>query len=226
MATALLMRAGLCAAQEQPLESLDRLATVAENVLRQRLAQAAPDAQVRIMPLDPRLRLAACPRVQGFLPRSDNLLGMVTIGLNCPGPQPWQIYVTAQVRLLRPVVTAKRSLARGDQLTPEDLQLTPEDISQAPSGLFTDINAIVGRTVRRPLSPSSIITERDLEPDYAVSRGQRIEMMADIGHGFVTADGQALQNGRLGETIRARNLRSKKIIQGIVSGPGQIRVSQ
>jgi flagella basal body P-ring formation protein FlgA len=216
----------ICLAQQlPPQESLERLTKIAEDVLRQRLAQSAPDAEVHILPLDSRLRLPACPRVDGFLPRSDNLLGMVTIGLSCPGPQPWQIFATAQVRLIRPVVTAQRSLARGDKITPQDLQLTPEDISQTPSGTFADPKPLLGRTVRRPLTPSSIVTERDLEPDFAVSRGQRIEMMASIGHGFVTADGQALQDGRLGETIRARNLRSKKVVQGVVSGPGQIRIT-
>jgi flagella basal body P-ring formation protein FlgA len=189
------------------------------------LAKSAPDAQVRILPLDPRLRLPACSKIEGFLPRSDNLLGMVTIGLTCPGPQPWQIFATAQVRLVRPVVTVTRSLARGDKLAAEDLQLTPEDISQASAGLFTDPKSLLGRTMRRNLSPSSIITERDLEPDLAVSRGQRVEMMASLGNGFVTADGQALQDGRLGETIRIRNLRSKKIIDGVVSGPGQVRIA-
>ena len=215
----------LVLAQQHPLEPLENLSRIAEETLQQRLAKSAPDAQVRILPLDPRLRLPACSKIEGFLPRSDNLLGMVTIGLTCPGPQPWQIFATAQVRLIRPVVTVTRSLARGDKLASEDLQLTPEDISQAPAGLFTDPKSLLGRTVRRNLSPSSVVTERDLEPDLAVSRGQRVEMMASLGNGFVTADGQALQDGRLGETIRIRNLRSKKIIDGVVSGPGQVRIA-
>ena len=83
---------------------------------------------------------------------------------------------------------------------------------------------MVGRVVSRPLTALQAIREQDLErgpasqtgPDQRVviKRQDRVALVAKVGDLNISVRGEALQDGRIGQTIRVQNVESKSIVQG------------
>lgn len=57
-----------------------------------------------------------------------------------------------------------------------------------------------------------------------VKAKQRVTMTCKIGDLEVTAAGEAMADGRVGQPIKVTNLDSKKVVSGIVSGPGTVEI--
>jgi flagella basal body P-ring formation protein FlgA len=70
-----------------------------------------------------------------------------------------------------------------------------------------------------PITPLKSVAEPPL-----VKSQQRITMTVRLGDLIVSAQGDALQDGRRGQNIRVLNIDSKKVVVGTVSGPGTIDV--
>jgi len=58
-----------------------------------------------------------------------------------------------------------------------------------------------------------------------VKRREQVKMVARVGGVSIEAMGEALQDGRLGDTIRLRNIESNANIQGRVTRLGEVEIS-
>jgi flagella basal body P-ring formation protein FlgA len=58
----------------------------------------------------------------------------------------------------------------------------------------------------------------------AVTPGQKVKMSVTIGELRVTAMGLSLEEGKVGQMIRVRNVDSNKVLSARVSGPGTVEV--
>lgn len=183
------------------------------------------EIDVRIGRLDPRLRLSQCHLpLEPFLPPGANLDGNTSVGIRCQDHKPWSLYVAARIIKFADVYIAKRFLPRGRQLQADDFTLERRDISSQAVGYITDLDAIVGKMVRRPLRYNSVIPPNALYEPTLVKRGQQVTIVARHTGVNVRMKGKALKNGTEGEVIRVENLSSKRIIEGKVLSAGIVAV--
>jgi flagellar basal body P-ring formation protein FlgA len=78
-----------------------------------------------------------------------------------------------------------------------------------------------------PPAPAAGAPDAPAAPGLAaplVHRGERVQLSARIGAVIAQVEAEALQDGRLGEVIRVRNLHSGRVQQGRVLRPGQVEV--
>jgi hypothetical protein len=79
-----------------------------------------------------------------------------------------------------------------------------------------------------PERPETVVRVRNEEPaaegPVVIKSRDRVKMFARIGPAAVLAAGEAQQDGRLGQSIRLRNIDSSKIVTGRVLGPGTVEV--
>jgi len=107
--------------------------------------------------------------------------------------------------------------------------ITDDMLVEKPAGdgatTFADRAQIVGKVARRTLLPDHPIQPSALDDRPLVVSGRTID--ADYVDGSLTIKAKvvALQNGRLGDHIQARNTDSGKIIDGTVQADGGIRMS-
>ena len=134
-----------------------------------------------------------------------------------------EVPVTMVVRHFEEVVVAKRQIERGGVVTAEDLYLDRREVSRLNS-YYTSIDDVIGKrtgqTIRTLLviQPSHLTGQNADQPSEIVVRQRdMVTMIARPGGDlYVTAAGQALQNGKVGEMIRVRNVDSNTIILGRV----------
>ncbi|HUT02240.1 MAG TPA: flagellar basal body P-ring formation chaperone FlgA [Phycisphaerae bacterium] len=127
-------------------------------------------------------------------------------------------------RRMYPVRTAvaTRRVPAGAVLTKENLEI---QTSYEPKPADKDWKAPYGRLARQRLLPGTAIRPSmtaEKKPDLKIRRNQIVQLRVQ-GPGFrITGVGQALQEGRVGDVIKVRNVDSKRVITGLVAFDGSV----
>ena len=168
--------------------------------------------------------------------------GWKTVRVICRQENAWDIYVRTGYQSEAPAKADKspenleksdnldlmqrvivvRPVSRGDLLTREDLGL--QTLSRSGSGGFTDIDELVGRRAKKSLRTGLVVHDRHLQPDWMVHAKQSVSVVNNTGGIQVTTAGIALENGRLGDLVKVRNLSSNSILHGFVAGAKKISI--
>jgi flagellar basal body P-ring formation protein FlgA len=95
---------------------------------------------------------------------------------------------------------------------------------------------LLGRKAKRPLNAGEPILETDMENAnlqpkvktepvaLAIKAKQTVKIQLDTGKIRIQAQGEALQDGRIGDIIRVQNIDSKRIVLGRVVAPQSVEV--
>jgi flagella basal body P-ring formation protein FlgA len=182
--------------------------------------------EIEVNQLDPRLRMPMCDReLTASLESPARPLGRVTVKVRCEGASPWTVFVPAQVRLFREVVTATRPLRRLGVIEPEDVMLRERDISLISQGYLTSLDQAIGQKLTRPMVADQLVTLVNIEQAQVISKGDQVVITARSGTLSVRMPGEALSNGGLRDQIRVKNLNSQRVIKAQVIAPGQVEVA-
>ena len=182
--------------------------------------------EIEINRLDPRLRLPVCDKdLTTTLESPAEPIGRVTLRVRCDGSSPWTIFVPAQVRLYREVVTATRPLKRASVIGEYDVTLAERDVGLLNHGYLTSVQQAIGQKLTRPVRPDQELTPVYVEQAEVIRRGDQVVISAKTGTINVRMPGEALSDGALGRQINVRNQRSQRIIKARVTGPGQVEVA-
>lgn len=182
--------------------------------------------EIEVKQLDPRLRLPTCDKeLTASLESPARPVGRVTVKVRCDGTSPWTVFVPAQVRLFREVVTSTRPLKRAGIIEPADVILRERDISLINQGYLTSVDQAIGQKIVRPMVNDQVITLVHLEQAEVVRKGDQVVITARSGTLSVRMPGEALANGGLNQQIRVKNLNSQRVIKAQVMAPGQVEVA-
>jgi flagella basal body P-ring formation protein FlgA len=92
------------------------------------------------------------------------------------------------------------------------------------SGYLTSPEALIGQRLRQQLTAGRIITPQVLQADNIIRRGQSVTLIATAGGINVTMSGKSLMDGALNQRIRAENLSSGRVIEGIVRSREHVEI--
>ena len=209
------------------IQSHESIQTTAEAFIAETVSSShGRSPVVRAGSLDSRLRLKECDEpLEAFQPAGGRPLGNTTVGVRCPGTQPWTLYVPVKVSIHETVVVAARPLSKGMIVKEQDVKLLEKDLAKIRSGYFQDLSEVIGKQVSRTVSMGAAITTSVVKPQIQIKRGQQIRLVAG-SHGLkVQMAGEALADGATGEYIRVRNLSTQKIIEGVVQSATTVEVA-
>jgi flagella basal body P-ring formation protein FlgA len=71
----------------------------------------------------------------------------------------------------------------------------------------------------------TVIQKNHLRPLNIVKRGESIVLVASAGTMEVRMQGTAMSDASLGDRVRVKNLSSERVVEGVVDGPGVVRVT-
>lgn len=205
---------------EPPRESPQRLRAEAESFLLREARGLPGQITVEIGAVDGRLSLARCDFLQAFFPAGSRPWGSTTVGLRCPGTQPWTIYVPARVRVSGQYLIAARGLAPGQSLEAGDVVARVGDLTELPSGTLTELPQAQGMTVANRVAAGQPIRRDGLRAEKIVKNGQLVVLVAN-GQGFrVSSEGRALGDAAEGNLLHVRTA-SGTVVSGVVR-PGPL----
>lgn len=128
------------------------------------------------------------------------------------------------VEVKMPVPVLKKNLPKKSIVTEEDITFELRELSKLPHDVLLDKKSIIGKETRASLLAGTVLRASYLSEPLLIKRNQVVEIIARGKNFLVKAKGVALENGRLDELIRVKNISSKKIIQGKVTGEGLVEV--
>jgi flagella basal body P-ring formation protein FlgA len=82
----------------------------------------------------------------------------------------------------------------------------------------------VGKQARRALRAGQALHSADLGNPDLVQRDQAVTLVYDYDGIYLTVRAKALENGTAGDQVSVINPQSKRTVQGVVTGPGQVSV--
>jgi flagella basal body P-ring formation protein FlgA len=207
-------------------ESLERLVDVAREAVTANLPADGHEQRGSPRAPDPRLRLPRCAgRPEGFLAHPGQpLRTRQTVGVRCAIPAAWTVYLQVEVQTLGEVAVLRRAVARGERLMPGDVYLETRRIDQLPGGWFGGVDQLLSRRLLRHAGPGTVLTPAIVGHGRDIEKGQRVVLLA-AGSGIsVGMPGEALGDASRGDRIRVRNLRSDRIVEGIVRSEKVVEV--
>ena len=117
------------------------------------------------------------------------------------------------------VLTYARSLAAGEIVQPSDLVWSKA--AAGPTDAPSDAEAVIGQAARRALRVGAPVSAHDIGAAMVVRAGDTITVTYDADGVSLSLQGKAMAAGGVGDTITVQNTASKRIVQALVSGPGQ-----
>jgi flagella basal body P-ring formation protein FlgA len=180
---------------------------------------------VTVGALDSRLKLAACQRIEPYLPPGTRLWGKARIGLRCTqGERPWNVYLPITVHVYGQTLVASQPLTLGNTVQPGDLTYAEIDLAEDNSPAIVNETSAIGRVLTRSLAAGQGIRQSDLRVRQWFSAGDTVNVMAR-GKGFsVCGTGTALSPGLEGQAARVRT-DSGQIITGTPVAAREMEIS-
>jgi flagella basal body P-ring formation protein FlgA len=145
--------------------------------------------------------------------------------VRCPGADGWTLYVPVSVTRIGPVAVLTRSLPRGATLTEADFRVERRHLEAAGVQPFGAAQLPIGYELRQPLAAGATIGPQHVRPLMVVRRGAQVQLRAVTAGVTVRMQGQALADAAAGARVKARNLASNRVVEGIARPDGSIEVT-
>ena len=132
-------------------------------------------------------------------------------------------YVSFRVFKKSTLFMMKRVGKRGDILTASDI-VEKDTFLTGATAYPGSRDEIVGKKLRKDLPAGTVITSQVLEEQILVQTGEIVSVLVENQRLIVHTSGKALDRGRMGDTVRVKNLTSGKEIYGKVTGTSAVTV--
>jgi len=195
----------------------------AEQWLRDQYATPGSRVVAQAGTLDPRLQLTPCPvPLKAGLQEGTRLMPRMNVLVRCPQPDGWALRVPVQLQVYRQVLVIARPLQRGDGVRADDVRSEERDITRLGYGYVSDMHDLEGRTLSRALAAGNVLTPNALGGRTAVKAGDQVQLVSRLDGIEVRASGIALGGGDSGSRLRVRNGSSGKVVDAMVTAPGEV----
>lgn len=175
--------------------------------------------------LDARLKLAACQRVEPYLPAGTRLWGSSRLGLRClQGPTHWNVFMPVTVTAMGQAWVLRRDVSAGSVLQEEDLMAAEADWAAERSPVLVDKQEWVGHVATRLLATGQILREHMVRAPQVFQAGTQVRVLVQGGGFQIRADGQALTPGVVGQPARVR-MSNGRVMSGMVLDARTVRLS-
>lgn len=146
------------------------------------------------------------------------------IDLMVDGDSLRKIIVSGKISVVREVVRAVRNINRGDIISAEDIVVVSEKRTRDKKSLVASKKELIGKRATRRIQADQMIQAGMVEVPPAVEKGDRVVIKAENKNLLITALGEALEEGSIGEYIRVMNISSGREIIAMVTRTDLVEV--
>lgn len=197
---------------------------VKEFVVQQKVP--LENLQVTLTSLNDQLILPKCGKaLQVSMAPGTKLQGSASLAVKCTSPQKWKIHVAAHIDGQVNALIARHPIPRGTVIRNEDLEFVLRRYSQLNYGYYGSAKLLTNMEAKRNIKAGQVVTPSLVRAQKLVLRGEHITIVAQNGGLNLRVKGKALMDGQIGQTIKVKNLNSKKLIYARVISAGIVKVN-
>jgi flagella basal body P-ring formation protein FlgA len=135
-----------------------------------------------------------------------------------------QMRFTGRAAVTVDTVMLVRPLSRGETVKEDDVTLQRRLRADVRGTMITDVRQAVGLAARTSLQTDRPLRANDLMKPELVQRNESVTLVYEVPGIILTVRGKANEGGAEGDVITVLNEQTKRPVQGVVAGPGQVVV--
>lgn len=164
------------------------------------------------------LAAVAPPRIQNG--------GKFSLGLEVfiNGEKEDRLRISGRVAVVETMVAAQQRMERGTPLKPEIGTLVRKNIFVLRGEPATRLDMLADMTLTRDVEKGEIILSDWLEPTPVIQKGDVVTLVAQKGGIMIRTMGVSRQDGVKNSLIEVENIRSGKVVRGLVREPSTVEV--
>lgn len=118
----------------------------------------------------------------------------------------------------------KRGIKKGETIHASDVELAEFSPRRVPRNAIQTKKQLIGMIASKRLRAGSIIRSTDIEIRKIIKKDQLVTLVLQKPGLSLKTQGKAVTSASLNETITVMNIQSKRVIHGVVKGPGLVMV--
>lgn len=122
------------------------------------------------------------------------------------------------------VFVLTNSRKKNEVLRPESVTAKETVLNDNKPAYPSKIEDVIGRTLKKDVAAGTVITYSMLDDPVVIQKGEIVNVIAENNKLVVRTKGKAMEKGKVGESIRVRNVQSDKEIFGRVVDDNTILV--
>jgi flagellar basal body P-ring formation protein FlgA len=134
-------------------------------------------------------------------------------------------WIKADICVRALVVQVARPVSYRSALAADDVREAYCEIEDPRSHCIRSASAVIGWIAKRALSQGEVLTTQCVDAASLVHTGDTIWLVAQSKGIKVEILVRALQDGKLGDRIKIRNLDSDRALTAVVTGQGEVRIT-
>ena len=115
-----------------------------------------------------------------------------------------------------------RPVARGEVLKDSDVLIERRPRAEIGRDVVTDAAQAVGLAARNALEPGRPLRAAELMKPEMIQRNEHVTLVYEVPGITLTVRGKATEGGAEGDVIAVLNEQSKRVLQGLIVGPGRV----
>jgi flagellar basal body P-ring formation protein FlgA len=135
------------------------------------------------------------------------------------------LHFSGRARVTVAAIAVAGPVARGEILKASDVIVEHLDRTQIRGQVLRRPEQAVGLAARGELEPGRPLRATDLMKPDVIQRNESVMLVYRVPGIVLTVRGRATQAGAEGDVISVLNEQSKRTVQGVVAGPGQVVVA-
>lgn len=155
--------------------------------------------------------------------RSGRYEARLTLSGATDGMDGWT--VTGSIVEMREIAVPTTDIERGEAIQAKDLVIVKRPAAQVAADVVRPLSDLIGMVPRRALKAGEFIRSADLAKPILVEKSALVSVIYQTRGLTLSMRGRAQASGSQGDIIKVQNLQSKKIVEGVVTGPGQITIA-
>jgi flagellar basal body P-ring formation protein FlgA len=132
--------------------------------------------------------------------------------------------VSGRASVSRHIPVLARRLDSGAVIALTDIDWVTVPDERITANTVTGADQLIGHELRRVVADGDVIHTNDVIPARLVTRGSLVTLRVETPYMQLTSQGRALQDGAEGDVVRVNNTQSNRMVEGTVTGPGEVSV--
>jgi flagella basal body P-ring formation protein FlgA len=132
--------------------------------------------------------------------------------------------VTGRAMPMTQVARLVESINGGTVLADSDIEWVRVPLDKAGADIISNARQLEGLELRRAMNAQSLLRQRDFVKARLITKGSLVVMQAKTANMALTAQGRALSDGAIGDTIRVTNTQSNRTLDAVVIGKDRVSV--
>jgi flagella basal body P-ring formation protein FlgA len=149
--------------------------------------------------------------------------GRFDVTVDIPGNAPLRFTGTAIPTA--EILTLAHPVGRGELIKAADVVRERRARADINADMLTELDQVAGLAARNALTTGRPIRSADLTKPDMVRRNENVTLVYEAPGITLTLRGKASDSGAEGDAIDVLNVQTKRIVQGVITGPGRVVVT-